>query len=71
MTRALTLLISALAMAAGLCAMIWPRLMLSSMEDQYTPFRARAAAAVLLIMGLCGLIAILQYHGGPVDFFPV
>ena len=37
------------------------------MEEQYTP-RRRIAGIVLLLMGLCGLIAILQYHGGPVDF---
>jgi hypothetical protein len=43
---------------------------MSSMEEQYTPSRARVAGVVILVMGLCGLIAILQYHGEPVDFFP-
>lgn len=70
MNRTVELVISGLATAGGFCAMIWPQLLLSSMDDQYTPRRARIAGAVILLMGLCGLIAILQYHGGTVEFFP-
>jgi hypothetical protein len=40
------------------------------MDEQYTASRARVAGVVLLLMGLAGLVAILQYHGGPVEFFP-
>jgi hypothetical protein len=69
MPRALELLISGLATAAGLCAIIRPQLLKSSMDEQYTPSRARAAA-VIILLGLCALIAILQYPGEPVDFFP-
>lgn len=70
MSRTVELLISGIVIAGGLSGIIWPQLLLSSMEEQYTPSRTRVAGIVLLLMGLCSLVAILQYHGGPVDFFP-
>jgi len=68
--RALGLLISGVATGGGFVAVIWPRLFLSSFEEQYTPWRARVAGLVLFLMGCAGAIAILQYKGGPIDFFP-
>ncbi len=70
MTRTVELLISGIVVAGGLCGIIWPELYMSSMEAQYTPRRARIASIVILLMGIAGLVAILQYHGEPVDFFP-
>jgi hypothetical protein len=67
----LGLLISALAACAGLCGSIWPDLYRSSMGESYTPRTARITAAVLLLLGTTGLIAILSYSGGPIDFSPV
>jgi hypothetical protein len=66
----LGLLISGLVAGGGLLGVIWPELYRSSLEEQYTPSRARVAAVVLLLMGLAGLWAILNDKGGPVDFFP-
>jgi len=68
--RAQGLLISGVAAGGGLCGVIWPRLFLSSLEEQYTPWRARIAGLLLFLMGCAGVIAILQYNGGPIDFFP-
>jgi hypothetical protein len=69
--RALGLLISGLALGGGLCGVVRPELYRGSFEEQYTPWRARIAGALLLLMGLAGLVAILSYKGGPIDFFPV
>ena len=69
--RALELLICGLAVAGGLCGVFWPRLFLSSLEEQYTPSRARITGLVILLMGLCGLVAILHNTGAPAEFFPV
>jgi hypothetical protein len=69
--RALGLLISGVAAGGGFVAVIWPRLFLTSLEEQYTPSRARIAGLIVFLMGCAGAIAILQYKGGPIDFFPV
>ncbi len=50
--------------------MIWPELYRSSMEEQYTPRSARIGSLVLLLLLIAGLVAILGYTGGPIDFFP-
>jgi hypothetical protein len=68
--RAFGLLVSAVAAVGGIAGVIRPSLYRSSMQDQYTPWRARIGAIVLLLMGLAGFAAILIYGGEPVDFFP-
>ncbi len=70
MERALALLISSLAVLGGICGIVWPQLYRTSLEEQYTPLRARVAAVVLLLLGIAGLFAILAYSGESVDFFP-
>jgi hypothetical protein len=69
--RVLALLVSGLAVCAGLCGMIRPELFRTFMNESYTPRSARIQALVLLLLGIAGLVAILSYTGGPVDFFPV
>jgi hypothetical protein len=70
MESILGLFISGLAVCAGSCGIVWPQLYRTSLEEQYTPLRARVGAAVLLLLGIAGLIAILGHSGGPVEFFP-
>jgi hypothetical protein len=70
MESMLGLFISGLAVCAGSCGVVWPHLYLTSLEEQYTPLRARVGAVVLLLLGIAGLIAILSYSGEPVEFFP-
>jgi len=62
--------ISGLAVCSGVCGIVWPQLYRTSLEEQYTPLRARVGAAVLLLLGIAGLIAILGHSKGPVEFFP-
>jgi hypothetical protein len=69
--RVLALLVAGLAVSGGLCGMIWPEIYRSSMEESYTPRGARITSLVLLLLGMAGLVAILSYAGGPIDFFPV
>ncbi len=64
------MLVAGLAMCGGLCGMIWPEIYRSSMEESYTPRSARITSLVLLLLGMAGLVAILSYAGGPIDFFP-
>jgi hypothetical protein len=68
--RALGLLISSLAVGGGLCGVIRPELYRGSFNEEYTPWRARIAGALLVLLGLAGLVAVLSYKGGPIDFFP-
>jgi hypothetical protein len=70
MERVLGLLISGLAVCGGIGGIIRPELYRSSMEEQYTSRGARIAGCVLIALGIAGLVAILTYAGGPIDFFP-
>ena len=70
MKRVVELLISGLAVCVGLAGMIWPELYRRSMEEQFTVRSARIGSVVLLVLGIAGLVAILSYPGGPIDFFP-
>jgi hypothetical protein len=56
MNRALELLICGPTVADGLCGVFWPRLFLSSLEEQYTPRRARITGLVILLMGSAALL---------------
>lgn len=57
-------------MAGGLGGIDWPQIFRGSLEEQYTPLRARVGSVVLLLMGIAGLIAIICYRGEPAEFFP-
>jgi len=71
MIDSVALLISGLATLAGLCGSVRPEVLRSSMGENYSPRNARVTAVVLLLLGVAGLVAILSYHGGPIDFSPV
>lgn len=64
------LLISGLAVGGGLCGIAHPELFARLAQENYTPRTARITGVVLLLLGIAGLIAILSYGGGAVDFFP-
>jgi len=64
------LTISTLAVGGGLFAIFRPELFTRVVKEDYTPRTARITGIVLLLLGIAGLIAILSYRGGAVDFFP-
>ena len=71
MGNSLGLLLSGLVAATGLAGVVWPAMFRSSLKDQYTDRRARLAGLVMLLLGPCGLWAILHDMGGGGEFFPV
>lgn len=48
---------------------IRPEFFRSSMEARYTARGPRITVPALLLFGLAGMVAILSYKGGPIDFF--
>jgi len=61
--------VSAVAVVGGLCGLVRPELLRSSLQETYTARSARLCAAVLLLLGLAGLYAMLV-SVGPGEFFP-
>ena len=60
------LLITISFIGVGLAAgMIRPELLQNSLEEQYTPTRARGSGLVALLTGLAYPWPILDYDGGP------
>lgn len=54
----------------GSCVMLTPELLRKSMPEDYTARKAEVSAAVIIAIGIAGVIAILTYHGSAFDFFP-
>ncbi len=71
MSNALGLLVAGLFAATGVTGLVRPELYRGSLEDQYTARRARITAGIVLLLGLCGLWAILHSAGVETEFFPV
>ena len=62
--------ISTLAAGCGLLGIFRPELFARVVQEDGTLRTARITGIVLLLLGIAGLIAILSYRGGGVDFFP-
>ena len=70
MANLLGLTVSIGMILGGGWVLVRPELLRESMGEDYSAAKARVSAAVIVALGIAGVVAILSYHGGAIDFFP-